>query len=179
VNRANERSTLALEASQPGRQFLCTLRFRDLDPAELAAILVALCPDQFKTTLGGSHRDGYCSKLGYARPLGWGTVRFEAKHLLFLEEDAAAAGDAKRNWLAPVDGLPVHASESEVAQALAAFVQQHWPSAKVPATRQQEWLSIHRHRHPEAGDYPREDGQIYTYHTNLRANHSQLRRYRP
>jgi len=86
ANHGNDRSTLALEASKPGRKFRFTVRFRDLDAAELAAILVALCPDQFKGVLGGTHAAGYCSKFGYARPLGWGSVRIEAKALLFLDE---------------------------------------------------------------------------------------------
>ncbi len=71
-NRLNDRSTLALEASKPGRRFRFTLRFRDLDPHELAATLLAFCPDQFHKVVGGKHSNGYCSKLGYARPLGWG-----------------------------------------------------------------------------------------------------------
>src|SRR5579883_398858 len=85
ANRANDRSTLALDASRAGRRFRFTLRFRDLDAAELAAILVALCPHQFRDVIKREHPDGYCSKLGYARPLGWGTVRIEAKALLLLD----------------------------------------------------------------------------------------------
>jgi hypothetical protein len=78
-NKKNDRSTLALEASKPQRKFRFTVRFRDVDAAELAAIVVALSPDQFKSVLGGTHTDGYCSKLGYARPLGWGSVRIGAQ----------------------------------------------------------------------------------------------------
>jgi CRISPR-associated protein (TIGR03986 family) len=154
-NRANERSTLALEASKPGRRFRFTLRFRDLDPAELAAVLVALSPDQFKDILGGKHPDGYCSKLGYARPLGWGSVRIEAKQLLLLDEAREAPA------LKPVADL-------------VAWVRQHYQGTAT----QDEWLAIHRRKHPDAADYPRQNGQIYTFHTNLRAQHSRARRYR-
>jgi len=155
VNRQNERSTLALEASRPGRKFRFTLRFRDLDAHELAAILVALCPDQFKNVLGGTHADGYCSKLGYARPLGWGSVRIEAKALLLL--DAASSKPA----LEPVTDIL------------------HWVKQNHQTTKTQDaWLAIHRHKHPDAADYPRKDGQIYTFHTSLRAEHSRARRYR-
>lgn len=161
TNRLNDRSTLALEASKPDRRFLFTLRFRDLDPAELAAVLVALCPDQFKAVLGGAHADGYCSKLGYARPLGWGSVRIEAKALLWL--DAAAAG-------------PTMTREVD----LAGWVRQN----HVKTDSQDEWLAIHRRQHPDAADYPRlrdRDGieNIYTFHTTLRAEHSRARRYEP
>ncbi|KXB97416.1 MAG: hypothetical protein AA908_07075 [Chlorobi bacterium NICIL-2] len=154
-NRANERSTLALEASKPGRRFRFTLRFRDLDPAELAAVLVALSPNQFKDILGGTHPDGYCTKLGYARPLGWGSVRIEAKQLLLLDE----VGDTPT--LKPVADLVI-------------WVRQHYQGTAT----QNEWLAIHRHNHPDATDYPRQNGQIYTFHTNLRAQHSRKRRYR-
>ncbi len=159
TNRLNDRSTLALETSKPGRRFRFTLRFRDLDPAELAAVLVALCPDQFKNILGGAHADGYCSKLGYARPLGWGSVRIEVKALLWL--DAAAEE-------------PTMTSEPD----LATWVRENYTKAAL----QDEWLAIHRRKHPDAEDYPRRrdrDGNdnIYTYHTSLRAEHSRARRY--
>jgi hypothetical protein len=146
---------LALEASKPGRKFRFTIRFRDLDPTELAAILVALCPDQFKVELGGTHADGYCSKLGYARPLGWGSVRIEAKALLLLDE----AGDS-----------PSLKPETD----LYAWVRNNYQKTAT----QGEWLAIHRRNHPNAGDYPRRDGQISTFHTGLRAEHSRNRRYR-
>jgi CRISPR-associated protein (TIGR03986 family) len=159
-NRQNDRSTLALEASKPGRKFRFTVRFRDLDAAELAAILVAFCPDQFKGVLGGTHTDGYCSKLGYARPLGWGSVRIEAKALLFLDE----ASDTPT--LKPEGGL-------------GAWVEKNHRKAAT----QDEWLAIHRRNQPNAKDYPRakdRDGNenIYTFHTNLRAEHSRNRRYK-
>jgi len=160
TNRQNERSTLALEASKPGRKFRFTVRFRDLDAAELAAILVALSPDQFKTALGGTHTNGYCSKLGYARPLGWGSVRIVAKQLLLLDE----AGEA-----------PTLKPEAD----LAAWVTKNHQKTST----QNEWLAIHRRNHPNAADYPRandRDGNenIYTFHTGLRAEHSRNRRYK-
>jgi CRISPR-associated protein (TIGR03986 family) len=159
-NRQNDRSTLALEASKPGRKFRFTVRFRDLDAAELAAVLVALCPDQFKRVLGGTHRDGYCSKLGYARPLGWGSVRIEAKQLLLLNQASET---------------PTLNSEPDVA----AWVKTHHQKTST----QDEWLAIHRRNHPNAGDYPRAKDRegnetIYTYHTRLRAEHSRNRRYK-
>lgn len=162
TNTQNERSTLALEASKPGRKFRFTVRFRDLDATELAAILVALCPDQFKGELGGTHADGYCSKLGYARPLGWGSVRIEAKALLLLDE----AGDSPS--LKPEADLKAWVKSN------------HQKSAT-----QDEWLAIHRRNHPAAADYPRPqqpdrngERNIYTFHTTLRAEHSRKRRYK-
>ncbi len=160
TNRRNERSTLALEASKPGRQFRFTVRFRDLDAAELSAILVALSPDQFKTALDGTHTDGYCSKLGYARPLGWGSVRIEAKQLLLLDEASEA---------------PTLKPEADLT---AWVTKNHQKTSTLD-----EWLAIHRRNHPNAADYPRardRDGNenIYTFHTGLRADHSRNRRYK-
>lgn len=155
ANRQNDRSTLALEASKPGRNFRFTVRFRDLDAFELAAILVALSPEQFKSVLGVAHEGDYSSKLGYARPLGWGSVRIEAKALLLLDE----AGDA-----------PTLNPEADLAA---------WVRANhLTTATQDEWLAIHRRNHPNAADYPRKDGQIYTFHTSLRAEHSRNRRYK-
>ena len=155
TNKQNDRSTLALNASKPCRKFRFTVRFRDVDAAELAAIIIALCPDQFKSVLGGTHTDGYCSKLGYARPLGWGSVRIEAKALLLFDE----VGDA-----------PTLKPEAD----LNAWVK---TSHRKTAT-QDEWLAIHRRNHPNAADYPRKDGEIYTFRTPLRAEHSRQRRYK-
>ncbi|MBL8529708.1 MAG: TIGR03986 family CRISPR-associated RAMP protein [Burkholderiales bacterium] len=160
TNKQNDRSTFALEASKPGRKFRFTVRFRDLDAAELAAIVVALSPDQFKSALGGTHADGYCSKLGYGRPLGWGSVRIGAKQLLLLDE----AGE-----------VPTLNPEAD----LAAWVTKNHQKTST----QDEWLAIHRRNHPNAADYPRakdRDGNenIYTFHTTLRAEHSRKRRYK-
>ena len=131
-NKKDDQSTLALEASKAGRKFRFTVRFRDLDAAELAAILVALSLDQFKGVLSGTHAAGYCSKLGCARPLGWGSVRIEAKVLLWLDE----AGDA-----------PALKPQAD----LYTWVKTHHQKIAT----QDEWLAIHRFKHPEAADYPK------------------------
>lgn len=157
--RNNDRSTLALEASRPGRRFRFTVRFRDLDPGELAAVLLALCPDQLAGVVGGDHPDGYCSKLGYARPLGWGSVRIEAKELHLLVE---AGGEPALSREEPTAWFREHRQEIQSAVL-------------------SEWLEVHRHKHPDADDYPRsqKDGEIFTFHTTLRAEHSRARRYDP
>jgi CRISPR-associated protein (TIGR03986 family) len=162
ANHGNERATLALEASKPNRKFRFTIRYRDLDAAELAAILICLCPNQFKGVLGGTHSAGYCSKLGYARPLGWGSVRIEAKALLLLD----VASDTPA--LKPVADLDAWLRNNHQRTGT-----------------QDEWLAIHRRNHPNAGDYPRPqepdkkgERNIFTFHTTLRAEHSRHRRYR-
>jgi hypothetical protein len=159
-NKRNERSTLALEASKPKRKFRFTIRFRDLENRELAAILVALCPDQFKQQLRGNHVNGYCSKLGYARPLGWGSVQLEAKALLFIHESATH---------------PELSSQNNILDWVTKNYQ--------PTSTQNEWLAVHRHKNPDAGDYPKMSRNgvenIFTYHSNLRAKHSSMRRYKP
>ncbi|MBX3185138.1 MAG: hypothetical protein KIT72_00020 [Polyangiaceae bacterium] len=131
-NKKDDQSTLVLEASKPGRKFRFTVRFRDVDPIQLTAVLIALSPEQFKGVLEGTHKDGYCSKLGYARPLGWGSIRIEAKALLLLDE----AG------YAPV---------LEPVVDLSAWVTKHHQKTGT----QDEWLAIHRFKHPDAADYPK------------------------
>jgi CRISPR-associated protein (TIGR03986 family) len=153
TNRLNDRSTLALQASRPGRTFRFTVRFRDLDPSELAAVLAALCPNQFSEALGGAATGDYCSKLGYARPLGWGSVRIEAKKLLLLNTSR------EKPTLDPDD---VYGRVEKFAET--------WPGLA-------DWLAIHRRDHLEAGDYPTKNGQIYLYHTTLRGDHALDRRY--
>ncbi len=154
ANRLNDRSTLALNATRPGRRFRFTVRFRDLDAAELAVVLLAFCPHQFREDVNGTHPDGYCSKLGYARPLGWGTIRIEAKELHLLRQG---------------DSLPTLEREADIR----GWFRQHFQAPPMlPA-----WLDVHRHKHSDAADYPRENGEIYNFHTRLRAQHTRLRRY--
>jgi CRISPR-associated protein (TIGR03986 family) len=160
TNKTNKRSTLAFDASRPERKFRFTVRFRDLEKTELAAVLVAMSPDQFKDVLGGKHVDGYCSKLGYARPLGWGRIRIVAKQILLLTEE---------------DGKPT----LQCGPDMNTWVKENHRKTQM----QEDWLNIHRCNHPDAGDYPRpqqEDGErngnIYSYHSALRADHSRLRR---
>lgn len=159
-NRLNKRSTLALEVSKPERRFRFTLRFRDLDPDELAAVLLALCPNQFANAVGGKYEKGYCSKLGYGRPLGLGSVCIEAKELLLLKDD----------------GVNPPALTKEAA--LGAWFARESKDAKFPQLK--EWLKVHQQKHPDAKDYERDPGtkEIFTVHTKLRAEHSRARRYK-
>ncbi|HSW09327.1 MAG TPA: hypothetical protein VLK32_00270 [Bacillota bacterium] len=154
ANRLNDRSTLAFDASKPGRRFRFTVRFRDLDADEVAAVLVAFCPDQFAAEVGGAHSAGYCSKLGYARPLGWGSVRIVAKEMHLLE------------W-------SEQAPKLELVIDLIAWFRNHFKKSSSLS----KWLDIHRCKHPDAADYPRKDGQIYTFHADLRSRHTRSRRY--
>ncbi len=155
ANRLNDRSTLATEASRPGRHFRFTVRFSDLDTQEVAAVLLALCPHQFREFVDGKHVDGYCSKLGYARPLGWGTVRIDAKEVHFVKRSP----DEPR--LVKIEG------------SVSDWFKQHFEAPAMLGP----WLDVHRHKHPDANDYPRKGGQIYTFHTELRAEHALKRRY--
>jgi hypothetical protein len=136
------------------------VRFRDLDSDELLALMVALAPHQYSAKFSATHDQGYCSKLGYARPLGWGSVRISVKAVRVLRAptDDARATPTLVTW----DG--------------------QWPGGQHPAYNGElvrTWLDLRRRDHPDAGDYPKgPDGKIYTYHTKLRAAHAQKRRYR-
>lgn len=193
----NERSTLALDASQPQRIFRFTLRFRDLEKDELAALLLTLCPNQFAAELPSQFLPNvrtdqlpYLSKLGYARPLGWGSVEISAAELHFLEDFATK---------------PRLASASPLA-----WFRETWPKQDAETVGKaldpalvRRWLELHLRTSDEAGDYPTakppkkdepsrgsrriaaaaknpkdDQAQIYTYHTALRAQHARQRRYR-
>lgn len=156
ANRNNDRSTLAVDASRQARTFRFTMRFRDLDPAELAALLLSFCPNQFGRVMGADWEHGYCSKLGYARPLGWGSVRIEAKELIFIQLARS--------------GITTHPEPS-----VPNWFARHSSAIKSP--RLTEWLAVHRRSNPDAADYPHTNGQVFSYHTTLRRNHAQQRRY--
>lgn len=166
-NRLNKRSTLALEVSKPERRFRFTIRFRDLEPDELAAVLLALCPNQFAKILDPKDAIAYCSKLGYGRPLGLGSVCIEAKELLLLKEELL---------LLKEDGVNPPALTKEAA--LGAWFARESKDAKFPQLK--EWLKVHQQKHPDAKDYERDPGtkEIFTVHTKLRAEHSRARRYK-
>ncbi len=153
---ASKLGTVAIDASTPDTRFRFTIRFRDLEPTELAAVMLALCPQQFATAAGAAEGD-YCSKLGYARPLGWGSVRTEVAELHFIKEDR--------------QGKPTLHHERNAVQ---------WFASNLPPLdpqRRDAWLALHARRHADAGDYPRgDDGEIFTHHTELRKKHSQQRR---
>lgn len=165
--RTSKHATLAIDASKPGAVFRFTLRFRDLDAAELSAVMLALCPNQLAAKAGGD-AGKYCSKLGYARPLGWGSVQIQIKELHLLSGHTLDASHTAERWLA-----------------------QH-PLA-IDSAHLKAWLALHQQAHKLAGDYPRErarpkrgapasphpDGEIFTYHTNRRVEHTKLRRLRP
>lgn len=159
-NQRNERSTLAVEASRPGRRFRFTVRFRDLEERELVAVLVALCPDQLAPRENAAKAKAeYCSKLGYARPLGWGSVRICAKELHLLALPSPAKG-----------GRPTLDQVPDLATWLGARLESLDRAALT------DWLALHQRKHQDAGDYPQNGGKVYDYHTLLRKKHSQLRR---
>jgi hypothetical protein len=195
-NRGEKRSTLALEASRPNTTFRFTVRFRDLEEDELAAVMLALCPDQFAGIVGGEREDGYCSKLGYARPLGWGSVRITVAELHLLERTISADESA------PL-GLRPQGEATAWFTAHNPLLKRDKGTALVTAELLHPWMALHFRNHPKAGDYPtamlepedapramrpprgtmaavkeRSTEEIFTYHTQLRAQHSRQRRYR-
>lgn len=198
-NRNNKRSTLALEASGPGATFRFTVRFRDLDADELAAVMLALCPQQFADELPGNYlpsastrtspqssKPSYLSKLGYARPLGWGSVAITIAELHFLEDFPTQP----------------HLRQADPLAWFKTSCPRNQPLPFEPDLVRR-WLELHQRGSVEAGDYPaakvaqpseasrgararptkspgsaKADEQIYAYHTALRTQHARDRRYR-
>jgi CRISPR-associated protein (TIGR03986 family) len=154
ANLRNKRSALALNASQVGRRFRFTVRFRDLDADEVATLMLAIAPNQLAHLVapeGGTAEAGYVSKLGMARPLGWGSVRAEVHGLFFIDQAAAQP-----------ELLP---------EPVETWFGQNAASSKLAGLA--EWLAVHRHDHPDAADY-----LPFAEHAALRADHALKRRLR-
>lgn len=168
----NERATIARFVSTPGTQFRFKVRFRDLSPAELGALLIALCPDQFVRMLpeairneAGVKTDGtpnqprYATKLGHARPLGWGSV-------VVTVDAAYRLCDGDNGYRLEL------LDETSLCECVA-------EAAKLIDTRSLgRWLAIHDFRDTEWAPYPSRGGKIFAFHAEIRKEHSRGRRQR-
>jgi len=87
-------AAIARQVSQPGRRFGFTVRFKNLRPWELAALVAVLCPDRLAEAIRQqpdhfrktwqwleNHQDGFGHKLGHGRPLGLGSIQITIDHI--------------------------------------------------------------------------------------------------
>jgi hypothetical protein len=167
----NERASIARFVSTPGTSFRFSIRFQDLSKAELGVLLVALCPNQAVSHLpenfqeetavrldGNAGNPRYAVKLGYARPLGWGSVEIRWDEVKLLEIDESACK------------LTTDIDPEECVNGAATLL--HKPSFK-------EWLDIHDYRDSKWHDYPGFPGDIFKWHSGIRMSHSTDRRSAP
>ena len=173
--KANSRAPLVHCVSQPGAQFRFTLRFQDLDEVELGALLFVLGiqhADQFKKGTAPPQElvdtPKYALKLGYARPLGFGSVTCALEKVELLSRDGATAN-------APVSMQSVKCPTEWRQTYVQKFLDKARDSANLPPNLDiclDAWSYAGR----SSADYPREDDNIFTFHTDLRRAHAKSRR---
>ena len=148
---------LARFVLKPGAIFRFTLRFRDLRPWELGALLVALDPARLtgESTPVNTADPVYAVKLGHGRPLGLGSVMISVDETQLLDRNGrllphtSVVQDSLEAFLAlQVDGAP--AIDKSVKSA---------------------WLDLHRYRADGSIRYAGLDDS-----TRLHRQHSKLRR---
>jgi hypothetical protein len=177
----------------PDTKFRFTLRFRDLRPWELGAVLFALEPEridsflphlnirdivqsQLMTTIPAQpkHQPRFALKLGHGRPLGMGSVQIQVDELWFVNDNS------DKNGLKPVEWKKDESfvfNKSSTDPAIKAFCQKvnEYPKFEIVLI---PWLKLHQYRGLARAEYPRseEDGEIYTFHSERRQNHAKTRR---
>ena len=173
-NTRSKISALARFVSKPGTDFKFKVRFRDLRPWELGALLFALQPrlipekapddwSRIKQHARNAERQNgegplYANKLGHGRPLGLGSVAVNADRILFLDPDNSALEEHQEKVdNAFKDALKVIApmAENGVLEKL---------------------LEVQQYRGRTRYDYPRTNNKIHNWHTDLRRKHAKGRR---
>jgi len=136
--------------SKDGTKFRFTLRFKDLCEWELAAIMLALSPQLEKPSTA--------NKMGYAKPLGLGSIRINIDEISMLN---TATGE-----LEPKDDFDCKS-----------FIQkQLTQNEELKPAALDSWLNVLEYEDSIKADYPRIDGEIYSYHTGIRFEYSKKRR---
>lgn len=161
--------------SEVGSVFLCTLRFDSLRPWELGALLACLAPEQLlkKFNLPPSAK-GYAHKLGYAKPLGLGSIRFNIDKARWRENDhwdwTVASNTSDSSWqkLQHESLTAFHDKllESYLGQDAESECKKHV----------QTWSKPLRWQPLSLAAYPQNDGNIYSFHSKLRKAHAKARR---
>jgi len=72
----------------PGNGFRFTIDFHNLAPVELGALLWTLKLNE----------EGCCFRLGYAKPLGFGSVQIQVENVSLLDMDSRYAGLVRDGW---------------------------------------------------------------------------------
>lgn len=129
------------------RKFRFTIRYKDLTDWEVGTLLLAIQPHLAKD---GAKPEEYGLKLGYARPLGFGSVCIDAKqHHQF---------DAK-------DFSPISVENND------AFVK----AIKGKVSNLDAWLGSAK-LSAQLRNYPEKNGDIFAWHGDIRKKHAKQRR---
>lgn len=158
--RESDQASIARYICAPASRFRFTLRFANLRPWELAAVLAALEPARLDPQQAPRP---YAHKLGLGRPLGMGSVRITIDSV---------------NWRKTYESR-LHPADTATLQNLTQDLQK-----RLDLPGRDRWLEMHHYRDQGRLDYPRakdRDGvwQIYEWHTAFRREYSQQRRLAP
>ena len=168
-NNDTERGAQAYRISTPGTDFRFTLRFDQLRPWELGALLAVLEPQRLARHLKPNDNQEYAHKLGYAKSLGLGSVRLSIDKLRYRKND----------------GWEWHEVQEDTN--IEGFVTEHLKSLLSKATDAQtleRWLTSYHFTKNSEAHYPTKLNQkneetIFNFHTDLRRNHAAARRGNP
>lgn len=179
----SDQATLARFVSRPGTRFRVRMRFRDLRSWELGALLVAANPNLLArlpeadrraplNSLIASARANagaeneaplFAQKLGYGRPLGFGSVLMEIEAMRLLGDSTHLAKQVDRT------------------DAALGYVRAFLKQIQGRETALLQWLTVSRFAGQKHTDYPRaskgqERDKIYLFHSNIRIAHAKQRR---
>ena len=164
-NIASNQSSIVRFVLKPKRQLRVKIRFRDLRPWELGALITSLRPTLAEdpqaplaepTQLDPKH----AVKLGHGQPLGLGSVRIDIDRILRLESLLVAPDSPSEEGLA--------------REAVAAFLER---TAGLDRSRA-AWLDLHRYAGVDIANYPELDGETHGWFSKQRKDNSRARRER-
>jgi hypothetical protein len=192
-----DQAALARFISVPGSEFLFTLRFRNLRPWELGAVLLSLAPtperllqavngakpelrlrqrvDEYLAgwapPVGAPRVPLFASKLGHGRPLGLGSVEVEVEQLALLSNSSTSGVS-----LSKIQGATRATFETECLEALGAVAGEAWDLVLLP------WLEVRRYRGRTRSEYPIAQPQkgpatTLAFHNARRTGHAEGRRF--
>lgn len=169
-----KQAMLARFVSRPDTQFRFSLRFKDLRPWELGALLLALAPANYWPSvlkiliaLKPEHSDAlekimakisnytsanpsankplFAHKLGHARPLGFGSVLLNCDQLKMLASDSNGMPT-----LGTTDLNPVSDNVTQWLQACAEKLAEHLTSVE----HLENWCAVHQYAGRTRSAYP-------------------------
>lgn len=169
----NHRAPLVRYVSRHKTQFRFTIRFIDLDRFELGALLFILdihCARKHLAGLGtapvpeGSSPD-YALKLGYARPLGWGSILTRLKRATLIKVDNHKAIPRFEK----LDGQLMEEWQNKLIREF--LCQMDSDSDAI-----HRCLNAWAYASEKKVEYPRKKDEIYEFHTEIRRKHAKARR---
>ncbi len=186
----SSQATLAYLVTRPTTVFRFSLRYRELREWELGALLLALCPDLIlqvdrnrldarliklidsaSEAASGGEGPRFAIKLGYARPLGFGSAA------IFLNSAEILVG---RNDLPSIESIRENSEKLLKWQLNAVSAHLTRMNDKgahlIPLLQALNYAGCISAEYPTLRKKGATEATIYDYHTDIRKLHSKLRR---